>query len=176
MQYCSLQHQTLLSPPDTYTTGPSLCFGSASLFLLELFFHPFPVAYWTPTDLGGSFSSFILFCLFIVFMGFSWQEYWSSLPFPSPVELCQNSTMSCSSWVALYGMAHSSLSYTRLWSMWSFWLAFCDCCFHSGGCEILVLASSLCPLMSEDKRLACTSFLTGGTGCGENWVLLWWAG
>ena len=22
----------------------------------------------------------------------------------------------------------------------------------------------------------CTSFLMGGTGCGENWILLWWAG
>ena len=174
MQYCSLQHQTLLSPPGTYTTGHSFCFGPASLFLLELFPHSSPVAYWTPTDLGGSSSSFISFCLLMHFMGFSWQEYWSGLPFPSPVDyVSQNSTMSCSSWVALYCMAHSSLSYTRLWS---FWLAFCDCCFHSGGCEILVLASSLCPLMNEDKRLACTSFLLGSTGCGENWVLLCWAG
>ena len=26
-----------------------------------------------------------------------------------------------------------------------FWLAFCDCGFHSGGCGIIVLASSVCP-------------------------------
>ena len=32
------------------------------------------------------------FCLFILFMGFSKQEHWSGLPFPSPVDhICQNS-------------------------------------------------------------------------------------
>ena len=35
-----------------------------------------------------------------------------------------------------------SLSQTRLWSMWSDWLVFCDCGFHS-----------VCPLMDKDKRL-----------------------
>ena len=45
----------------------------------------------------------------------------------------------------------------------SFWLAFCDCGFCSGGCGIVVLASSVCPLMDEDK-----SFPMGGTGCGIN--------
>ena len=42
-------------------------------------------------------------------MGFSRQEYWSSLPFPSPVEhvLSEFSTMTCPSWVALHSMAHS---------------------------------------------------------------------
>ena len=43
-----------------------------------------------------------------------------------------------------------SLSYTRLWSIWSFWLVFWDCGFHSGGQEIVVLAS-ICPLMDEAK-------------------------
>jgi len=32
MQYCSSQHQTLLSPPDTSTTGYSFSFGPASSF------------------------------------------------------------------------------------------------------------------------------------------------
>ena len=42
-------------------------------------------------------------------MGFSKQEYWSGLPFPSPVDhiLSDLSTMTCPSWVALHGMAHS---------------------------------------------------------------------
>ena len=42
-------------------------------------------------------------------MGFSQQEYWSGLPFPSPVDhiLLELSTMTCPSWVALHGMAHS---------------------------------------------------------------------
>ena len=34
-----------------------------------------------------------------------------------------------------------SLSWTRLWSMWSVWLVFCDCGFHS-----------FCRLMDKDKR------------------------
>ena len=84
MQYCSL-----LSPPDISTTGLRFWFGSASSFLLELFFYSSPVAYWTPTDPGGlSFTVFSYFfpsfCLFLLFMGFSRQECWSGLPFPSP--------------------------------------------------------------------------------------------
>ena len=58
MQYCSLQHQTLVSPPDTSTTGCHFWFGSASSFFLKLFLCSFPVAYRTPTDLEGGGSSF----------------------------------------------------------------------------------------------------------------------
>ena len=61
MQYCSLQNQTLLSPPDTSTTGRCFHFGSASSFLLELFFCSSPVAYWTSTNLGGSSLRLYLF-------------------------------------------------------------------------------------------------------------------
>ena len=41
-------------------------------------------------------------------MGFSRQEYWSGLPFPSPVYhiLSELSTMTHQSGVALHGMAH----------------------------------------------------------------------
>ena len=47
--------------------------------------------------------------LFILFMGFSRQEYWSGLPFPSLVDhiLSELSTMTRPSWVALDAMAHS---------------------------------------------------------------------
>ena len=55
----------------------------------------------------------------------------------------------------------ASLSYTRLWPVWSFWLAFCDCGFYSGGCRIAVLASSVCPEMDEDKRLVQDSWWEG---------------
>ena len=55
MQYCSLQHWTLLLSPVTSTAGYSFCFGSIPSFFLELFLHWYPVAYWAPTDLG-SFS------------------------------------------------------------------------------------------------------------------------
>ena len=57
-----------------------------------------------------SFSFSILsFCLFILFMGFSRQEYRSGLPFPSPWDhiLSELSTMTHPSWVALHGMARS---------------------------------------------------------------------
>ena len=59
MQYCSLQHQTLLSPPDTSTAGHHFLFGLASSFLLELFLHSSP--YWTPTDLVVSVSYLFAF-------------------------------------------------------------------------------------------------------------------
>ena len=45
-----------------------------------------PVAYWAPTDLGSFSFSILSFCLFILFMGFSRQEYCSGLPFASPVD------------------------------------------------------------------------------------------
>ena len=63
MQYCSLQHQTLLSPPDTSTAGCCFCFRSASSFLLELFLCSSPVTYWAPTNLGSSSFCVISFCL-----------------------------------------------------------------------------------------------------------------
>ena len=60
VQYCSWQHQTLLSSPDTSRTGHCFCFGSTSSFLLELFLGS-SVAYWTPTELGSSSFSVIFF-------------------------------------------------------------------------------------------------------------------
>ena len=48
--------------------------------------HSSPEAYWTPSILGGSSSDVISFCLYILFMGFSRQEYWSGLPFSSPAD------------------------------------------------------------------------------------------
>ena len=45
----------------------------------------------------------------ILFMGYSWQEYWGGLPFSPPVDcvLSELFTMTRPSWVALQGMAHS---------------------------------------------------------------------
>ena len=109
LQYCCLQHRTLLLSPVTSTTGWWFCFGSICSFFLELFLHWSPVAYWAPTSLGSSSFSMLSFCLFILLMGFSRQEYGSGLPFPSPVYqiLSELSTMTCLSWVALHGMACS---------------------------------------------------------------------
>ena len=86
MHYCILQHRTLLPSPITSTTGHCFCFGSISSFFLELFLHWSPVAYWALTDLGSSSFSILSFYLFILFMGFSRQEYWSGLTFSSPVD------------------------------------------------------------------------------------------
>ena len=107
--YCSLQHRTLLPWPVTSTTGHCFRFGAVSSFSLELFLHWSPVIYWAPTDLGGSSFSVPSFCLCILFMGFSRQENWSDLPFPFAVDhiLSELTTMTCLSWVALQGMAHS---------------------------------------------------------------------
>ena len=86
MQYYSLQHRILLLSPVTSTAGYCFCFGSIPLFFLELFLLWSPVAYWAPNDLGSFSFGILSFCLFIQFMGFSRQEYWSGLPFPFPVD------------------------------------------------------------------------------------------
>lgn len=128
MQYCSLQHQTLLLSPVTSTAGYCFCFGCIPLFFLELFLHWSPVAYWAPTDLGSSSFSILSFCLFILFMGFSRQEYevvchyllqWTTF--------CQVSPP----WPARLGWPHTGwLSFIELDGavvlVWLDWLVFCD--------------------------------------------------
>ena len=108
MHHCSLQHWTLLPSPVTSTTRLWFCFASVSPFFLELFLHSSPI-YCAPIDLRSSSFSVLSFCLFILFMGFSRQEYWSGLPLPSPVDhvLSELSFRIHLSWVALHGMAHS---------------------------------------------------------------------
>ena len=66
MQYCSLQHWTLLLSPVTCTTGSCFCFGSVSSFFLELFLYSSPVAYLVPTDLGSSSFSVLYFLDWLV--------------------------------------------------------------------------------------------------------------
>ena len=134
------------------TTEHCFCFGSISSFFLELFFHSSPLAYWASTYLGSSSFIVISFCLFALFMGFSWQEYWSGLPFPSPVDhvLSELSTITCPSWVALHDKAHSSFELDKavvhVISLISFlWLCLID--FHSAF-----------PLMNKDKRLMAVSW------------------
>ena len=82
-------------------------------------------------------------------MGFSRQEYWSGVPLPSPIPFSSGphfvrtlhhdpSILGGPTWAWLM----VSLSQTKLWSMWSDWLVFCDCGFHSD-----------CPLLEKVKRL-----------------------
>ena len=85
----------------------------------------FSVAYWTPSNLGGSSFSVRSFYLFIQFIEFSCLRYWSGLPFPPPVNhvLSELSTMTRLSWVALHSMTHNFIELhkpfatTRQWSM-----------------------------------------------------------
>ena len=100
LYFCHQLHLNL----DSY-----FCFRSISSLYLELFLHSSPVAYWASTVLGISSFSVISFCLFILFMGFLRQEYWSDLALSSPVYqiLPELSAVTHSSWVALQGMAHS---------------------------------------------------------------------
>ena len=81
----------------------------------------------------------LLFMLFILFMEFSRQEYWSVLPSPSPVDhiLSELSTMTRPSWVALHGMAHSIIELDKavvhvIKSVSFLWLWF-SVCLPSGG-------------------------------------------
>ena len=56
MQYCSLWHWTLLLSLVTSTAGYCFCFGFIPSFLLELFLHWSPVAYWAPMTWGVPLS------------------------------------------------------------------------------------------------------------------------
>ena len=130
MQYCSLQHRALLLSPVTSTTRYCFCFGSIPSFFL----HWSAVAYWAPTDLGSSSFSILSFCLFILFMGFSRQEY--SVVCHSLLQwttFCQTSPP----WPVHCGWPYSAwlslIELDKLWSMWSDWLVVCDCGFSLSG-------------------------------------------
>ena len=134
MQYYSLQHQTLLLSPVTSTTGCCFCFGSIRSFFPELFLQRSSIAYWASTDLGSSSFSVLSFCLFMLFVVFSRQEYWSGLPFPFPVDhiLSKLSTMTHLSWVVLHSVGHNFIELDKavvhVISLISFqWLLFSFC-------------------------------------------------
>ena len=134
MQYFSLQHQTLLSPPDTSTRGHYIHFGSTSWFFLELFLHSSPVAYWIPPDLGDYLSVSYIFA----FSYCSWCSQGKNaevvcLSLLKSTTFCQKSpTMTCPNWVALHGIAYSFIElhkaminviilFTSLW----LWFPYC---------------------------------------------------
>ena len=99
-------------------------------------------------------------------MGFSRQEYWSGLSFPSPANhiLSEPATMTHLSWMALHGMARSCIELDKavvhVIRLFSFlWLWF-----------------SVCPLMEKDKRVMKASWwerLTEGTrSCSDGRAIL----
>ena len=160
MQYCSSQHQTLLSPPDTSTTGHCFYFDSASSFLLEVLLCSSPVAYWAPTDLGSLSFSVIFTCLFILTVHRVLKARmlkWFAIPFSGGPHFVQLSTITGPSWVALHGMAHSFTESDKAVIYVIYWLVFCDCGFHS-----------VCPLMDKDKWLMEASWWERLTVGGES--------
>ena len=61
-------------------------------------------------------------------MGFSRQEYWGGLPFPSPVDhiLSDLSTMTCPSWVAPWAWLSFIELDKAMVLVWLDWLVFCE--------------------------------------------------
>ena len=90
MQYCSLQHQTLLSSSVTFTTECCFCFGFVSSFFLVIspLFSSSTLGTCQP---GSSSFSVISFCLFTLTMGFYRQEYYDFLLQWTTV--CQNASL-----------------------------------------------------------------------------------
>ena len=180
MQCYSLQHWNLLSPPDISITEHYFCFGLPFLFFLELFLYSSPIAYWTLPNLGNSSSNAIYFCPFITVHGVLESRILERFSIPFSSGPCFVSMLHhdwspwrvCFWWLCIAWLI-ASLNYTRLWSMWSFWLAFCDCGFCSGGWGIVVVAS-VCILMEANKRLM-QALWWEGLAVGKA-VLLSWAG
>ena len=93
-------------------------------------------------------------------MGFSWQECWSGLLFPSPVDhMCRTSPP----WSILPGWPYMA------WLIVSF-RQDCDPCNQF---SFLWLWFSFCLPSDGEGYEICGSSLMGGPGCGEIWVLFW---
>ena len=120
-------HSRFLCNMALYSIGP--CFHHRSypqlgvvllwlhLFILSGVISPLISSSILGTYWSGEFIFSVLsFCLFILFMGFPRQEYWSGLPFLSLVDhiLSEVSTMTYPSWVALHIMAHSFIELDKI--------------------------------------------------------------
>ena len=101
--------------------------------------------------------SVISFCLFILFMGLSRQEYLRGLPFSSPVNhiLSKLSTMTCPSWVALHSMTRGFIELDK------------DVVHVISLVSFLWLWFSLCLPSDEEGSGAYGSFLMGETDWGK---------
>ena len=112
MQYCSLQHWTLFSLPDTSTTEYHFHFGPATPLFLELIvtaLHSSPVVYWTASDLGRLIFGCHIFLPFHTDHEILTARILEWFAFLLPVDhvLSELFTMTRLSQVALHSMAHS---------------------------------------------------------------------
>ena len=145
MQYCSLQHRTLLPSPVTSTAGCCFCFASVSSFFLELFLHWSPVAYFGHLQTWGvHLSVSYVFLPFHTVHGVLKARIlkWFPIPFssgPHFVRTCHHdpSILGGPTW---HG---SEFHWVRQGcGPCNHWLVSCDCGFQS-----------VCPLSEMDKRL-----------------------
>ena len=121
VQYCSSQHQTLLSPPDTSRTEHHFPLGSRLILSGAVSNCPplFPVAYWTLPNLGGSSSVSYLFA----FSDCPWGSRGKNARMSCPSLLqwttfCQNSSLRaiCLGWPCTARLI-ASLSYMSPFAM-----------------------------------------------------------
>ena len=147
IQYCSLQHRTLLLTPVTSTTGCCFCFDSIPSFFLELFLHWFPVHIGHLPTWGVHLSASYLFA----FSRCSWSSQGKNTEVVCHSLLqwttfCQTSLP----WPTHLGWPHMAwLSFTELDKavvlVWSDWLVVCDCSFS--------LSALWCPLSAPTLLL-----------------------
>ena len=144
MQYCSLQHQTLLSPPNTSTTDSQKFPLWPSYFILTRATSSCPLLFPSSTlDIQG-----VLIFPCHIFLPFhtvhgvlqARRLMWLDISFPVGHVLSELSTMSYPSWVALHGIPHSFIELDK--AVIQVITVFCKCGLHS-----------VCPLMDKDKRL-----------------------
>ena len=127
MQYCSLQHCTLLPSPVTSITGCCFHFVSISSFFLELFLHSSLVAY-------GHLPTWRIHLLVSYLFAFSYCSWgsqgknakWLSIPFSSGPRFVRTLTMTHPSCVALHGMAHSFIVSDKIVIRVVHLISFCD--------------------------------------------------
>ena len=122
MQYCSLQHRTLLS-----TTEHHFCLGPTASFFLELLviaLFSSPVTYWTCFNMGAHFLLSYLFA----FSYCSWGSWGKNTGVDCHSLLqwnmyCQNSSLwpVCLEWPCMAWII-ASLSYTSPFTMTRLWL------------------------------------------------------
>ena len=111
IQYCSYSIEFCL-PPDTSTTVCCFCFDLASSLFLELLVIALcssPVAYWTPSELGWLIFWCHIFWTFHTEHGVLAARLleWVAISSSNDYAFLEFFTMTCLSWVALHGMAHS---------------------------------------------------------------------
>ena len=156
MQYCSLQHQTLLLSPVTSTTGYCFCFGSIPSFFLELFLHWSPVAYWAPYWPGEFLFQYPIILPFHTVHGVIKARIlkWFAIPFSSGPLSVRPLHHDRLGWP--YMTWPSFIELDKLWSMWLDWLVVCYCGFSLSA---LWCSSQCLPSYLGFSYLGCGVFL-----------------